>query len=510
MASHENQDLGPDLALGIPLATLEGRKSLSGHVGGEPVLLARVGNDILAVDGACTHYSGPLGDGIVVGDTVRCPWHHACFSLRTGEALQAPAFDPLGCWKVEQRDGKVHVTEKLPRKAAPATEREAGTLPQRIVIIGGGAAGFAAAEMLRRRNYAGSLTMLSADSDAPYDRPNLSKDYLAGSAEEAWIPLRSQKYYAKKGIDLQLQTTATRIDTGARMVFTTNGSSLPFDRLLIATGAEPVRLPIPGADGDHVFVLRSLADSRAIIERAQKAKRAVVIGAGFIGLETAAALRERGIEVHVVAPDARPLEKVLGPDLGDFIRSLHEKHGVIFHLKTSVTRIEPGSVTLENGEEIAADLVIVGVGVRPRIALAKEAGLATDRGILVNECLETSAAGIFAAGDAAQWRDVATGETRHVEHWVVAQRHGQVVAENMLGAPQPFRSVPFFWSAHYDVSIRYVGYARGWDAIEIDGSIEKHDCAVGFKKDGKIIAIATIGRDIQALDCEVAMRRQAG
>lgn len=509
MASHENQDLGPDLALGIPLTTFEDRKSFSGHVGGEPVLLARVGNDILAVDGACTHYSAPLGDGIVVGDTVRCPWHHACFSLRTGEALRAPAFDSLGCWKVEQRGGKLYVTEKLPKQAAPVSGR-AGSLPQRIVIIGGGAAGFAAAEMLRRRGYAGKLTILSADGDAPYDRPNLSKDYLAGTAEEAWMPLRSQKYYAKKDIDLQLQTSATRIDTGARTVFTADGNRHPFDRLLIATGAEPVRLPIPGADRDHVFVLRSLADSRAIIERAGKSESAVVIGAGFIGLETAAALRARGIKVHVVAPDARPLEKVLGPQLGDFIRALHEKHGVVFHLGTSAARIEPGSVILENGDEVAADLVIVGVGVRPRITLAKEAGLATDRGILVNEWLETSAAGIFAAGDVAQWRDAATGETRHVEHWVVAERHGQVAAKNMLGAPQPFRSVPFFWSAHYDVSIRYVGYARSWDTIEIDGSIEKRDCAVGFKKDGKIIAIATIGRDIQALDCEVAMRRQAG
>lgn len=510
MASQENQDLGPDLTLGVPLATLETRKSLSGHVAGESVLLAQVGDDLLAVGGACTHYSAPLGEGIVFGDTVRCPWHHACFSLRTGEALQAPAFDPLSCWKVERRGDKVFVTEKLPRQAASAPERDSGGQPQKIVIIGGGAAGFAAAEMLRRRNFTGDLTMLSADGDAPYDRPNLSKDYLAGTAEEAWIPLRSQKYYAKKGIDLQLQTLASRIDIAARTVFIDDGRSFPFDRLLIATGAEPIRLPIPGADRANVFVLRSLADSRAIIDHAQNAKTAVVLGAGFIGLETAASLRARGLDVHLVAPETRPLEKVLGPQLGDFIRSLHEQNGVVFHLQTTANRIDERSVTLDDGRVLDADIVIVGVGVKPRIALAKEAGLATDRGILVNECLETSVAGIFAAGDVAQWRDAATAETRHVEHWVVAQRHGQVAAKNMLDTPEPFRSVPFFWSAHYDVSIRYVGYARSWDEIEIDGSIEKRDCMVGYKKDGKIVAIASIGRDIQALDCEVAMAGRTG
>lgn len=510
MTSQENQDLGPDFTLGIPLTTFQNRKALGGHVAGESVLLAQVGNDLLAVGGACTHYSGPLSDGIVVGDTVRCPWHHACFSLRTGEALQAPAFDALSCWKVEQRGDKVFVTEKLPPQTAPAGERDTSKQPQRIVIIGGGAAGFAAAEMLRRRNFAGELTILSADGDAPYDRPNLSKDYLAGTAEEAWIPLRSQKYYAKKGIDLQLQTLASRIDTGARTVFTADGRSFPFDRLLIATGAEPIRLPIPGADRANVFVLRSLADSRAIIRSTQKAKTAVILGAGFIGLETAAALRARGLDVHVVAPDALPLEKVLGPQLGDFIRSLHEQNGVVFHLQTTATRIDEQSVTLDNGQVVDADLAIVGVGVKPRITLAKEAGLATDRGVVVNENLETSIPGIFAAGDVAQWRDAATAETRHVEHWVVAERHGQRAAENMLGTPQPFRSVPFFWSAHYDVSIRYVGYARSWDEIEIDGSIGKRDCVIGYKKDGKIVAIAAIGRDIQALDCEVAMAARPG
>lgn len=506
MAAQQNPDMGPDLAVGVPIAALGDKGLLEGHVGDEPVLLARVGDDILAVGARCTHYSGPLAEGIVVGDTVRCPWHHACFSLRTGEAISAPAFDPLSRWNVEQREDRIFVTGKVPAdQKAPAPQPGAAGQSERFVIVGGGAAGFAAAEMLRRNRFAGEITMLSADGDAPYDRPNLSKDYLAGTAPEAWIPLRGPKFYANKKIDLQLQTTVERIDLAGRAAIASDGRVFPFDRLLLATGAEPVRLPIPGADRDHVFTLRSLADSRAIIERAQTAKAAVVLGAGFIGLEVAAALRKRELAVHVAAPGAYPLGTVLGPELGAFIRSLHEDHGVVFHFGAKAERIDDRTVTLSSGDVIEADLVIAGVGVTPRISLAANAGIAVDKGILVNEFLETNVAGIFAAGDVAQWHDPDAAESRRVEHWVVAERQGQIAAQNMLGRRQSFSSVPFFWSQHYDVSVRYVGYARSWDSVEIDGSIADRDCLVGYKKNGRIIAVAAVGRDVQALACEVSM-----
>lgn len=507
MASREKQESGLDLAEGVSIAAFAGKALLRGHVAGEQVVLARVGDDVMAVGGTCTHYGAPLARGVVVGDTLRCPWHHACFSLRTGEALGAPAFDPLSRWKVERRDDRIFVTGKLSveEQAAPPSERDKSRDPKRIVIVGGGAAGFAAAEMLRRREFSGQLTMLSADGDAPCDRPNLSKDYLAGTAPEEWIPLRPPDFYSENRIDLRLRTSVRSIDVGGNAVTTDDGHVLPFDRLLLATGAEPVRLPLAGADRDHVFVLRSLADSRAIIERAGHAKTVVVVGAGFIGLEVAAALRHRGLAVHLVAPNARPLETVLGPELGKFIQSLHEKHGVVFHLGTTAARIDERSVTLSSGRVLDADLVVAGIGVRPRETLAAEAGIAVDRGILVNAFLETSAAGIFAAGDVARWHDPRSEETRRVEHWVVAERQGQVAAENMLGFHQAFVSVPFFWSAHYDVTIRYVGHALSWDAIEIDGSIAGRDCMVGYRKDGKIIAVASIGRDVQALQCEAAM-----
>ena len=349
------------------------------------------------------------------------------------------------------------------------------------MIVGGGAAGFAAAEMLRRQDYRGSIVMLSNEAAAPVDRPNLSKDYLAGSAPEDWLPLRPDDFYTEAKIDLRLNTEVTSIDINARQVVTAGGDIIPYDRLLLATGAEPVRLPIPGADQPHVHVLRSLADSRAIIASAEGARRAVVIGASFIGLEAAASLRARNIEVHVVGLEQRPMERVLGPEMGDFVRALHEEHGVIFHLGDTVTAIDGKRATLKSGGAIEADIVVVGVGVRPRLGLAEQAGLAIDRGVSVNAYLETSVPGIYAAGDIARWPDPHSRENIRVEHWVVAERQGQTAARNMLGQREPFDAVPFFWSQHYDVPINYVGHAEKWDEIAVDGDIAAKDCLLQYK-----------------------------
>jgi len=505
---------GPDLTQGVALSDLPDGGMLAGHAGEETVLLARRGEEVFAIGATCTHYGGPLAEGLLVGDTVRCPWHHACFSLRTGEALRAPAFDPVPCWRVERRDGRLFVRDKLTppaRRPMPATAA-AGTVPERIVIVGGGAAGFAAAERLRREGYAGSLTLLSADDAPPYDRPNLSKDYLAGTAPEEWIPLRPEGFYAENGIDLRLGATVAGIDPAARRVLlAAGGGELPFDRLLLATGAEPVRPPIPGADGPQVRTLRSLKDSRALIEAAKVARRAVLIGAGFIGLEVAASLRARGLEVQVVAPERRPLERVLGPELGDLVRQLHEEQGVVFHLGAEVAAIEPNRVRLKDGQSLDAGLVVLGTGVRPRTELAEHAGLAVDHGVLVDEYLETGVPGIFAAGDIARWPDPLTGERIRIEHWVVAERQGQAAALNMLGGDRRarFAAAPFFWSRHYDTSIDYVGHAQRWDAIEVEGDIGARDAAVRYRRDGKVLAVATVGRDLRSLEAEAAMEREA-
>ena len=377
------------------------------------------------------------------------------------------------------------------------------------MIIGGGAAGFAATEMLRRQHFQGSIVMLSDDDAPPVDRPNLSKDYLAGNAPEDWVPLRADSFYTEQGIDLRLKTTVAGIDVGAREVMLGDGSKVAYDRLLLATGAEPVRLPLPGMDLPHVHTLRTLGDSRAIIARAATARRAVVMGASFIGLEVAASLRARGIEVHVVAPEKRPMERVLGPQMGDFVRSLHEEHGVIFHLEDTATGIDARQVTLKSGGTIDADLVVAGVGVRPRLALAEKAGLAIDRGVTVDEYLETSAPGIFAAGDIARWPDPHSGAAIRVEHWVVAQRQGQTAALNMLGGREKFDAVPFFWSQHYDVPINYVGHAETWDELAIDGEIAARDCVLRYKRNGRVLAVASIYRDADSLMAEAAMEREA-
>ena len=509
MAEASAEPGGPDLAEGVALADLADGGKLVGHAGGEPILLVRRGKEVFAVGAQCTHYNGPLGDGLVVGDTVRCPWHHACFDLRTGEALRAPALSPVACWRVEQRDGKIFVREKLPQPKPEPRGKQAARAPDRIVIVGGGAAGFAAAEMLRRVHYQGSIVMLSDDDAPPVDRPNLSKDYLAGNAEEDWVPLRPDSFYAKNGIDLRLKTKVTGIDVQGRKVQLADGSTVAYDRLLLATGAEPVRLTIPGADQPHVHTLRSLGDCKAIIDDAKAARRAVVMGASFIGLEVAASLRARGLEVHVVAPDKRPMERVLGPQMGDFIRALHEEHGVVFHLEDMATAIDGKQVKLKSGGTIEADLVVAGIGVRPRIALAEAAGLAIDRGVTVNAYLQTSEPTIFAAGDIARWPDPHLGEMIRVEHWVVAERQGQTAALNMLGHREKFDAVPFFWSQHYDVSINYVGHAEQWDELAIEGDIAGKDCLVRFKRNGRTLAVVTIFRDVESLEAELAMEREA-
>lgn len=508
MSEDHSKANGPDLTKGIALAELSEDGKLVGHCGDEQVLLVRRGSEVFAVGATCTHYGGPLADGLVVGDTVRCPWHHACFDLRTGEALRPPAFNSLVCWSVEQREGKIFVGEKLKRPEPKRRPPSAGR-PEKVVIIGGGAAGFAAAEMLRREQFQGSIVMLSDDEAPPVDRPNLSKDYLAGKAPEDWVPLRKESFYSRNGIDLRLKTSVERIDRRSGEVALADGTQIPYDRLLLATGAEPVRLTVPGADQSHVHTLRSLADCRAIIERATTARRAVVLGASFIGLEVAAALRAREIEVHVVAPEKRPMERILGPQMGDFLHGLHEENGVVFHLGESASSIEGRKLKLSSGGTLAADFVVAGIGVRPRTGLAETAGLTLDRGVAVNAFLETSVPGIFAAGDIARWPDPYSGENIRVEHWVVAERQGRTAALNMLGHGVKFADVPFFWSQHYDIPINYVGHAEKWDEIAIDGDIAAKDCLLRFKRNGQTLAVASIFRDVESLEAEVAMEQES-
>jgi NADPH-dependent 2,4-dienoyl-CoA reductase/sulfur reductase-like enzyme/nitrite reductase/ring-hydroxylating ferredoxin subunit len=503
MGENASAPQGPDFSQGVELQSIRDGGVLSGRVADETALAVRRGSEVYIIGASCTHYHGPLAEGLVAGDTIRCPWHHACFDLRSGRALRAPALDPVPAWRVEQIDGKFFARERLKPSAPP---RLTGG-PKSIVIIGGGAAGLAAAATLREEGYEGPLKLVSADPAAPYDRPNLSKDYLAGTAPEEWLPLRDEDFYKSRQIDLRLGARVKTLLIGECAVELETGERLSYDALLLATGADPVRLSTPGADSPHVHYLRSLADSRALIAAAKGAKRAVVIGASFIGLEAAASLRSRGLEVRVVAPEQIPMARILGPELGAYVRSLHEARGVAFHLGQTVASISKDAAILANGETVPADLVVIGVGVRPSIGLAEAAGLKIDNGVLVDEFLETSAAGVFAAGDIARWPDMLTGQRIRVEHWVVAERQGQTAARNMLGRREPFAAVPFFWSQHYDSVISYVGHAAAWDRTEITGKVEDGDCMVEYFHGVKKVAAASVSRDLESLRMEAEFER---
>lgn len=501
MANVETTPIGPDLSLGVPLISVPDEGVLAGHVGGVAVLLARLADGVHAVGGACTHYGAPLAEGLVTGEEVRCPWHHACFSLRTGAALRAPAFAPLETWQTEIVGDTVFVRGQNmanPPGAAPARRALA-----HIVIIGAGASGYAAAERLRELGYEGELSMLSADDAPPYDRPNLSKDYLAGTAPEEWIPLQDRSYYKHRRIDLRLDCPVASIDTKAHRVVTVAGEVFPYDALLIATGAEPRRLTIPGFDRPNAFVLRSLADARAIIAACDQATSVAFIGAGFIGMEAAAAMRARGLGVHVVAPEALPMERILGHEIGRFLAEMHEAKGVELHMGTRPTGFDGQVLTLEDGSALRADVVIVSVGVAPRSQLAERAGIAVENGIIVDAQLQTSVAGIYAAGDVARYPH-GTDQVR-IEHWVHAQRQGQTAAANMLGAAQSFVDEPFFWTHHYGLDLRCTGVFNGWDEIVIDGDLAAHDFIAKYYRDGRLIAAMTAGRDLENLRIEAGM-----
>lgn len=512
MSTETTEPTGPDFGLGVPVNQLADGQMIAGHAGGEAVLVVRRGAEFFPVGAHCTHYGAPLAEGLVVGDTVRCPWHHACFDLRTGEAVRAPALNGLPRWATAQRDDLLFVTGRIP---AGDGARSRANMPPRtdapssVIIVGAGAAGDAAADMLRREGYEGPITLVGADESAPYDRPNLSKDYLAGTASEEWIPLRAGRFYQEHGIELVLGTRVMSIDSARKRVVLSDGSEREYGALLLATGASPVRLPDAQFGTSGVRYLRTLADSRALIEAAAPGGHAVVLGSSFIGLEVAASLRARGLDVHVVAPEERPLEKILGRELGDFVRGVHEEHSVVFHMGRTARSIESRVVTLDNEERIGADLVVAGIGVRPNDELAAQAGIAVDKGIVVNEFLETSSPGTFAAGDVARYPDPRSGERIRIEHWVVAQRMGQTAARNILGARERFDAVPFFWSRHYDASISYMGHASKWDEVQVSGSLASRDATVTFRAGGKVLAAATVGRDRESLEVEVALESSA-
>jgi NADPH-dependent 2,4-dienoyl-CoA reductase/sulfur reductase-like enzyme/nitrite reductase/ring-hydroxylating ferredoxin subunit len=495
---------GPDFSAGVAAATIPEGVTVAGHVGDDAVLLSRFDGQFFAVGGTCTHYGAALADGLVADRKVHCALHQACFDLRTGAVLRAPALDPVDAWEVECAGGMVTVTRNKDGRpdAAPAE-----TDVRDIVIVGGGGAGLTCASELRRLGFAGAITMLSDDRDGPVDRPNLSKDFLAGQAPADWLPLRSPDWYADNDVELRTGVHVLRLDPGTRTVHTQSGEDIHFDRLLIATGSEANRLNSPGFDRDNVHTLRSLADARAIADAATEGTRAAIIGSSFIGLEAAAALRQRGVEVEVVSPSKVPFEAVFGAELGGFLQRLHERNGVRFHLGCAAASYDGRSLALSTGGSIEADLVLVGIGAHPRTLLADSASLAVGNGVIVDAFLETSAKGVFAAGDIAAYPDPLSGEPVRIEHWVTAERQGQAAAANMLDRRRKFEAVPFFWTEQYGCAVRYVGHAAKWDRAEIDGSLDSGDFIVRYFDGGRHCASAGVGRDREILEDEQRFER---
>lgn len=497
----------PDLAAGIPADAVPEGGVLAGMVGDESVLLTREGDEIRAFGGKCTHLGAPLGEGLCVAGEIRCPWHHARFDLRSGEAVAAPAFDALQRWAVEHRGDLVVVTGPVPNPTLDHRTFE-GHSEAGIVIVGGGAAGYAAAHALRQRGHEGPVTMISDEASEPYDRTLLTKDYLDGKFGDDRLPI-ARTSLAARNVTFIGEVPVESIDPAARLVRLADGRTLPYTKLLLATGAEPKRLAVPGAELPHVCLLRSLADCRAIMGRLKPGAKVAVIGGSFIGLEAAASIRSRNFDVVVVTPETEPMDKILGPDLARAILATHTQKGVTFRTGSTVEAITSEAVHIAGGTSVPADVVVVGIGVEPRVSLARQAGLKVGNGVIVDRLLRTSDPDIYAAGDIACWPDARTGHPIRVEHWVVAERQGQTAAANMLGEETPFTDVPFFWSKHFDMSFRYMGHAEDWDEAAVEGDLEARKALIRYRKDGRELAVATVGQDLEALRIARRMENEA-
>lgn len=479
--------------------------------GDTPVLLARVDGKCYAVAAHCTHYGAPLADGYLSGDRIVCPWHHACFNARTGVLEEPPALDSLASYPVRIDDDEIFVDmpEGAPDRETPAMAKRDTDDERVFLIIGGGAAGYMAAQTLREEGYTGRIVIITRESRAPYDRPNLSKDYLHGHAEPEWMPLRGDDFYSEHDIEIVYDKEVASVDAGTRQIAFAGGDTMDCDSLLIATGGEPRLLQLPGGDLKNVFVLRSFDSADTIIAAAEGAKNAVVIGASFIAMEGASSLRQRGLSVTVVAPDKVPFERTLGLEIGRLFQSVHESNGVAFRLGQQVRTLEGEGkverVVLESGEKIEADLVIVGIGVSPATSFLDGVDKQKDGSVTVDEFMSLGN-GVFAAGDIASFIDPRTGERTRIEHWRTALQQGRAAAKNMLGRKEHYTAVPFFWTTQFDVTLNYVGHAMGWDKLDFDGELEKRDFLATYRKGDKIVAVAGMNRDRELAEWEERFR----
>ncbi len=478
---------------------------------GAEVLLACVGGNFHAVGAHCTHYGAPLVEGVLSGERIVCPWHHACFNVTSGNLEEPPAFDALPRYevKIENDQVIVRVPDDAPDRRTPQMAQRDTKDERLFVIAGGGAAGYTAAQTLREDGFTGRLVLITRETQLPYDRPNLSKDYLQGNAEPEWIPLRSDDFFAEHDIEVIQGREITHVDAAQKAITFADGEILRCDALLLATGGAPRRLPFQSRANSNVFLLRSYNDSDAIIAAAEKGRRAVVIGASFIGMEVASSLAARGCEVTVVAPDAVPFEKILGPEIGRLFQNIHVENGIKFRLAASVVDFagieKVRAVVLENGERLEADLVVVGVGVKPATGFLEGVDLHKDGGVIVDEHLR-AADGVYAAGDIAYFPHPLTGERQRIEHWRTAMQQGRVAARNMAGKKIAYDAIPFFWTRQFDAGLLYVGHALAWDEIIYQGDVSAREFLAFYIKEDRVLAVAGMNRDREMAAAEELMR----
>jgi apoptosis-inducing factor 3 len=467
---------------------------------GNEILLCKIDDSFFATAAHCTHYGAPLADGILSGDRIVCPWHHACFNAKTGNLEEPPARDSLTNYEVKI-DGEnviVKVPGKLEGSKIPAMIKYNQENKNTFVVLGGGAAGNAAVQSLRENGYDGKLVMISQENRVPYDRPNLSKDYLQGTMDGEWMPLRSEDFYKDHNIELKLNHKVTNVDADRKSISFENGESLSYDKLLVATGGVSRKLNLPGSDLKNIFYLRSYDDCDKIIEAAQNSSKGVIIGASFIGMESAFSLSERKIKITVIGIESVPFENVFGKEIGNLFKKHHEEHGVEFRLQAKIKKFEGdgkvNAVVLENDEKIEADFVVVGIGVSPATGFLKGINLQQDGSIKVDERFYADK-DIFVAGDVALFPDPVSGEHIRIEHWRTAEQQGRIAGANMTGKKIPFASAPFFWTVQAGLTLNYVGHAKSWDDIIIKGDVTKEDFTAYYIKDKNLVAAAGVNRD---------------
>ncbi len=476
------------------LSDLKKGKPYQVNIGGENIMLVRHNDEIFAWSNQCPHYGAPLNKGYIDHHHVTCPWHNARFELQSGRMVTPPALDDLPGYEVKVENQAIYIGRK---NEADMPQVKELTDSRSFLIIGGGAAGNTAAETLRREGFGGKITIVTADYDRPYDRPTLSKSFLAGKAGPDALPLRPEDFYVRMKIDLITGRRVTKLYTDEKIASTDNGDTYRYDKCLLATGGMPNMLDIPGADKKNIFTLRSFEDARKIDRAVEDAHHVLLVGAGFIGLESASSLRERGLSVTIVAPEETLMKKLLGQDVGKAIQKFHEKNHVTFHLGQTVSEFKGSDgvrqAVLTDDKKVDADIVIMGVGIKPAVDYLDNTDLVQDGAVPVNSRLQTNDESVFAAGDIAVVPNPHDNSAQRVEHWVAAESQGRFAAKSMLGEKGDYEQIPFFWTRQFGQAFKYIGYSRDFDNIVYRGNVKGEIFLAGYFKGEKFTAAFTRG-----------------